>query len=207
MGICICTGKSYEREKLYAFLYTWHVLLLCFITLFAYICELDLFLFLSWGSFISELSLFLFLNCFFFNLRAGFVFISELVFFISELGLFISLRWLFLIISEPSWEKRGFTSVRCKCRLLLRWDGKMAEVSAEVSLTKRSTNLYGQPDYQRPMQRTFRVSYLHKSYTMIGKVGSYPQWQEIIKAWFAVLCSFNLGLSVMCQNRFRQECF
>lgn len=166
---------------------------------FVFISELGFFYLWAEFVFISEL--------FFFNLRAGFVFISELVFFISELGLFISLRWLFLIISEPSWEKRGFTSVTCKCRLLLRWDGKMAEVSAEVSLTKRSTNLYGQPDYQRPMQRTFRVSYLHKSYTMIGKVGSYPQWQEITKAWFAVLCSFNLGLSVMCQNRYRQECF
>lgn len=86
MGICICTGKSYEREKLYAFLYTWHVLLLCFITLFAYICELDLFLFLSWGSFISELSLFLFLNCFF---------------LISELGLFLFLNCFF---SSLSWD-------------------------------------------------------------------------------------------------------
>ena len=60
----------------------WHVLLLCFITLFAYICELDLFLSLSWGSIISEPSSFIFLNCFFFYLRAGFVFISE-VFFLS----------------------------------------------------------------------------------------------------------------------------
>ena len=51
------------------------------------------------------------------------------------------------------------------------------------------------------MQRTFRVLYLHKSYTMIGKVGSYPQCQEITKAWFAVLCSFNLGLLVMCQKQ------
>lgn len=134
MGICICTGKSYEWEKLYAFLYTWHVLLLCFITLFAFICWIC---FYFWAGVLLSLSwvCFYFWIVFFFYLRAGFVFISELVFFISELGLFISLRWLFLIISEPSWEKRWFTSVTCKCRLLLRWDGKMAEVSAEVSLT------------------------------------------------------------------------
>ena len=107
------------------------VLLPCLLISVSWIC------FYFWAGVLLSLSwvCFYFWIVFFFYLRAGFVFISELVFFISELGLFISLRWLFSIISEPSWEKRGFTSVTCKCRLLLRWDGKMAEVSAEVSLT------------------------------------------------------------------------